>query len=110
MKKSILSMAVAALFIFASAAAVYANDSIRVVVNNEHVVFENQAPVLVDGRTLVPVRGVFQHLGFEAEWEPETSTAILISETHEVRITVGQAVFYTNGVAHEFFVKEAVPC
>jgi len=103
MKKNIF-FAVVALFIFASTAVVYANGSIRVVVDGEPVIFADQEPVLVDGRTLVPVRDVFEMLNFDVDWEPETSTAIFVSENHEMRITVGQSIFYTNGVAHELDV------
>ena len=46
----------------------YAADGISVTINGEQVVFENQQPVIVDGRTLVPVRGVFEALGFEVDW------------------------------------------
>ena len=47
----------------------FANDGISVVIDGVRVAFDDQQPVIVDGRTLVPVRGVFETLGFEVEWE-----------------------------------------
>ena len=48
---------------------VYANDYIRVTIDDKEVVFSDKRPVIIDGRTLVPVRGVFDGLGFEVEWD-----------------------------------------
>ena len=38
------------------------------------VVFPNQQPVIIDGVTLVPVRPVFEALGFEVGWNAESQT------------------------------------
>jgi hypothetical protein len=95
MKKLIFTIA-AAVFLFS--AAVYADD-IKIVVEGELVVFTDQQPTIVDDRTLVPVRGVFEMLDFEVDWEREAGTAVLKNDTYEVRITVGETVFYTNGTA-----------
>jgi hypothetical protein len=55
-------------FIFVSAVTIYA-DEIRVTIDGREVNFEGQNPVIVDGRTLIPVRGVFEELGFEGSME-----------------------------------------
>ena len=46
--------------------------------------FEDQQPVIVDGRTLVPVRGVFEFMGFDVDWNPTSRQATLMSEDYEV--------------------------
>jgi len=76
----------------------------RVLVNGARLLFEDQQPTLVDGRTLVPARGVFEALGFEVYWEQATSTAVLTNATHQIRITVGQTTFFTNGIPHQLDV------
>jgi len=53
------------------AIAVYAND-ISVTIDGRRVVFEDQGPVVVDGRTLVPIRGVFETIGFRVYWREDT--------------------------------------
>ena len=42
---------------------------ITVVLNGEWLTFD-QPPIAVDGRTLVPVRAIFEALGAEVEWDP----------------------------------------
>jgi uncharacterized Zn-binding protein involved in type VI secretion len=59
-----------------------------------------QGPAIEGGRTLVPVRGVFEMLGFNVDWEAATSTAILSNDTITMRITIGNDVFTVNGTPH----------
>ena len=84
--------------------AVYASDEITVTVNGEHVNFPDQQPVVVDGSTLVPVRGIFETMGFDVDWEDETSTAILVREPYTIRVQLGSSTFTTNGVLHQLGV------
>ena len=42
---------------------------IRVLIDGVEAKFTDQQPVIVNGRTLVPVRGVFETLGFEVDWD-----------------------------------------
>jgi hypothetical protein len=56
-----------------------------------------QGPVVQDGRTFVPVRGVFEELGFTVDWEAATNTAILTRTGQVVRISIGSTTFTMNG-------------
>jgi len=71
---------------------------ITVTVNGQPVVFADQNPEIVDGRTLVPVAGVFQALGFEVEWNHGERQAVITRGTDTVLITVGRNTFTKNGV------------
>ena len=75
----------------------YANDTINVTINGQRVNFDDQGPVIVDGRTFVPVRGVFEELGFDVGWSNATQTATLTRGSQEVSITVGDSTFTANG-------------
>ena len=104
-RRKVLAMVLAALFVFTlipSTAVVNANNApITVTVDGQRVTFTDQEPVIVDGRTLVPVRGVFEQLGFEVTWETYAPrTATLTSDDFVVNVTVGSATFTTNGVEH----------
>ena len=73
-------------------------DDIRVTVDGTQVEFAAQQPVIVGGRTLVPVRGVFEQLGFEVDWCPDTRRVFLTKEsggavTLEVVLTIGSDNF-----------------
>src|ERR1700761_6662805 len=58
----------------AGATNAYAQQDVRVVVDGERVRFHGQPPVEVDDRVLVPLRGVFESLGAEVDWNPESQT------------------------------------
>jgi len=77
---------------------VQASDDISVTIDGVQVVFEDQAPVIRDDRTLVPVGGVFNALGFTPSWDGDAQTATLTRDDFTVVITIGSDVFTTNGV------------
>ncbi|MCL2197998.1 MAG: stalk domain-containing protein [Defluviitaleaceae bacterium] len=85
------------IFVAAFYSQVYAAPSpISVTVDGEAINFD-QAPVIVDGRTLVPLRAVFEHVGFDVEWEPTIETATLDRDDFTVVISIGSPTFTTNG-------------
>ena len=49
----------------------YYNDNILIFVNLNlvHISYDEQQPVIIDDRTLVPLRAVMEHLGFTVDWE-----------------------------------------
>ena len=79
------------------APAAAAAQDISVEINGVRVRFTGQGPALIDGRTLVPVRSVFEALGFEVDWDNETRTAILENENYLILIPIDSYVFTTNG-------------
>ena len=74
----------------------YASE-IRVNINHVPVEFADQGPVIVDGRTLVPVRDIFEALGFEVDWHYTTQTITLTNVPYEVILIIGSPTFTTNG-------------
>lgn len=54
-------------------------------------------PVVVDGRTLVPVRAIFEALGATVEWDQETQTATGIRGDTTVIIQIDNTTAYVNG-------------
>jgi len=71
---------------------------IGVTINGTPVVFEDQTPVIVDGRTLVPVTDVFRALGFTSSWDGEARQTTLTNNDHRVVITIDNDTFFANGV------------
>lgn len=57
----------------------------------------NQPPVIVDGRTLVPFRGIFEALGAEVSWDGDTRTVTGTSEEKSVVLTINSAEAFVNG-------------
>lgn len=56
-------------------------------------------PQVVEQRTLVPLRAIFEKLGATVEWDQSTQTATATNGTDEVRITLNSTTAYVNGEA-----------
>lgn len=54
-------------------------------------------PTIVDGRTLVPMRAIFEALGAEVDWDGETRTATGTLGDHTVVIQVGETEALVDG-------------
>lgn len=63
-------------------------EDIKIIIDEEEHVFE-AAPVITEGRTLVPMRPILEALGAEVAWSPEANTAIGIWEDMELQFPVG---------------------
>ncbi|MCD8215040.1 MAG: copper amine oxidase N-terminal domain-containing protein [Clostridiales bacterium] len=79
-----------------SVSAVYGNNSAEqgaaVYVNGKQA----DTGVVVDGRTLVPLRGVFEALGAEVSYDAEEKSAVIAAEDIEIIITAGSDVMKVN--------------
>ncbi len=76
--------------------AVYAQNDISVMVDNEEVTFD-QPPVILNDRTLVPIRAVFEKAGATVEWNGDTHTAIITGKGHIVQIGLGNSYMFKDG-------------
>ena len=108
-KKEFLLIALATMFAMLIFTPVSLQASqVIVSIDGRQVHFRGQVPTIIDGRTLVPVRGVFEELGFEVDWEQDTETARLIRSSHEVVLTIGSANFITNGESYTLDVPAQI--
>ena len=107
MKKLITTLLIIALA-FSMIPMAIATTPITVAIDGEEVTFANQQPIIIDGRTLVPVRGVFEAAGFNVAWDGTTSTATLTNNNYKVSITIGNDTFTTNGITHTLDVPAQV--
>ncbi|MBQ8300376.1 MAG: copper amine oxidase N-terminal domain-containing protein, partial [Clostridia bacterium] len=57
----------------------------------------DQDPVIVDNRTLVPARGVFEALGAMVEWKGETKQISVTTEDTTVVLTLNSQEYNVNG-------------
>ncbi|MCL2404578.1 MAG: NPCBM/NEW2 domain-containing protein [Defluviitaleaceae bacterium] len=71
---------------------------ITVTVNGQLVNFTDQQPIMVENRVLVPVRGVFEMMGFEVTWDPDARIARLVRSDTTVVIPAASTSFVVNGV------------
>lgn len=78
-------------------ATVYASRVIPVFVNGERVMFPDVHPEIRNERALVPVRGVFEHMGFDVQWNPIAHTATLVREADTISVRRDDNFFIING-------------
>lgn len=57
-------------------------------------------PTIVSGRTLVPMRAIFEALGADVEWDNESRTATGIRGNTIVSVQIDNTIAYVNGVAY----------
>lgn len=72
-------------------------DHITVIVNGEQVTFKNAQPVIIDGRTLVPMREIFEALGLVVGWDGETKTVTGKKGVTDISLKIGEAKIYVDG-------------
>ncbi len=72
-------------------------EDIRVIVNGDEVVFPDQKPAIVNDRTLVPLRAIFEALKAEVEWDDETKTVTSKKGDISVSLAIDSDRLYQNG-------------
>ena len=66
---------------------------VNVLVNGVPVQYSDQAPVIINERTYIPIRDVFEKLGFKVDWDGE-SKAVTISDDYYIIVLMTR----TNGM------------
>lgn len=70
---------------------------IGVTVNGEPVQFTGIGPQQIQGRVLVPVRGVLEKLGANVTWMPQTRTVVAATGSLDVQLKIGDRRATVNG-------------
>lgn len=91
--KKFLSVITAALLLTTTA---LASAEVNVTVNGMPV---DMNGIIVDGRTMVPVRGVFEKIGYSVDWNSDTKTATLTKGSNTIEMTNGNTYFTYNGTS-----------
>lgn len=69
--------------------------------NGKLVKFEDQAPLIINGTTLVPVRAVSQTLGADVKWDDKNYQAVISGNGSSITIPIGSTSAYINGTAYQ---------
>ncbi|MTI53307.1 stalk domain-containing protein [Geosporobacter ferrireducens] len=67
----------------------------RILVNNIEQTYDT-LPIIENGRTLIPMRGVFESLGAEVQWDEATKTVKGKKENTEIELKIGSYFAYKN--------------
>jgi len=106
--KMLVALAFVLVFILAVPVMGQASGDIRVTVDGVQVHFAQKNPVIVEDRTLVHVRGVFEHLGFAVNWDGATRQVILTNPNYHIIVTIGSNSFTTNAITHSLPVPAQI--
>ncbi len=99
--KRILTVVTAVLLVALMAVSVCAADDIKVTLNGAEVDVASygQPPVIENGRTLVPLRAIFEALGATVDWDQATKTVTSSMGSTNIELTIGADTMYVNGDA-----------
>lgn len=78
-------------------------EPIYVVFNDNLLAFE-QAPVIENGRTLIPLRFLFETMGAAVDWNGDTQTATVSQDGRSISVTIDSKSAAVNGEAVEIDV------
>lgn len=70
-------------------------DGITVILNGKKLEFDVE-PMLINDRTMVPMRVIFEKLGAKVDWDTTTQTAIGSTKNTTVKITIGKDYLLKN--------------
>ena len=70
-------------------------DIIPLYINNKRINFDQQ-PIIKDGRTLVPVRAIFEAMGAVVGWDDQTRTVVSERNGIIIKITIDNTTMYKN--------------
>lgn len=68
----------------------------RIFVNN-YFVDSDAAPVIENGRTLVPVRIISEKLGYNVNWDKEAKTVEITGDAKTIKLTIGSSIYLDDG-------------
>ncbi|MBR3870240.1 MAG: copper amine oxidase N-terminal domain-containing protein [Clostridia bacterium] len=71
------------------------DNAIKVFINGKQIEFD-VVPMLINGRTMVPMRTIFEYLGAEVDWDGTTRTAIGKTDNTTIKITIAKDYLLKN--------------
>lgn len=89
--KKLFSLLLLIVMIIAMFVPVQAANDIKVYVNEVEVTFDTM-PFIENGRTLVPLRAIFEAMNADVYWEEATQTVIALRDNVMVALTIGSDV------------------
>ena len=95
MVRRLISFLIAVLLLISICPA-YAADEIKIYVNGNYL-NSDVPPIIVDGRTLVPLRVIFEALGAKVNWNGDTQTVTAGKEGIALSLQIGSNVLFKNG-------------
>ena len=84
---SFVIMIISVLFVYAS--------NITVKLNNDIIDFEVD-PIIINDRVIVPMRSIFEKLGYEVNWNSNSQTIVANKKDIEIKLSIGSLIAEVN--------------
>lgn len=94
--KLVLPIAVG-LLLLASTALFASGKDIKVMLDGQELLFDTN-PRLVNGTVMVPLRGIFEALGMDVQWDVKTRTVTAVKGETRINLTVNSTTASKDGV------------
>ncbi len=107
MKTKMISLLAAAATVTASLSAVADAPEVSVRLNGGLLNFD-VPPQIINERTMVPLRAIFEALGATVDWDQATETVTSVRDDVTIKMTIGKNVIYINDKATELDVAPLI--
>lgn len=75
----------------------YSASEVKIKIDGKDLEPKDMPPVIIDGRTMLPMRLIAQELGCDVLWSEETKQAFVINDEYTVAFTLGSKKALKNG-------------
>lgn len=96
--KKLLILLLCFIMVFPVSAFAAENDEISVLVSGSKLEFDVQ-PQIIDGRTMVPMRKIFEALGANVQWVGEANLIIATKGLNIMAMEIGKNTFSVTNIA-----------
>lgn len=97
MKKTLISIVIILSLVLSLFVTVSANEDITIYVNDE-ILQCDTAPFIKDGRTMVPMRKIFEALNANVDWDGSTQTITATKDAAQIVLQINNSTMYNNGI------------
>ena len=105
--KKIISLVLTIALIFSINVTTFASNTIYVTLDGSYIEFDVK-PQIINGRTMVPIRAIFEKMGAVVEWDGNTSSAICTKGDTVVKMTVNSMDMYINNQVTKMDISPVV--
>lgn len=96
LKKFLCPLLSAIMMTAAAALPAFAEDYISVTLDGQKLSFD-VPPQIINERTMVPLRAIFEALGTDVDWDQSTQTVTSSKDNITIRLTIDSNTMYVNG-------------
>lgn len=96
MKKLINSLLIIIITMSTMVMPAVAKDNITVEIDGREIIFDVQ-PQIINDRTMVPLRAIFEALGASVEWDQENQMVTSVKDNNIIRLTINRPYMLVNG-------------